>query len=439
MSAKPLVTVLITAYNSNVSYLNQAVKSAINQDYSNLEILLIDDGSTPKLDKLLEDRKHPKLRYKFIEHNGLPFGLIKGIQEANGKYIAILDHDDILTEDSIGKRVEKIEKEKVGLIYGDLDFIDGDNKVYSCRRFKDYPSIGNFVNALLSNIVTPLKHIGVMFNKEAIIKSGNYDSSLLFYFDIDLIIRVAKDHGFAHLPEVVAKYRTHGKNTSSKNRLYGLKYKLKVVNKQIEKPSKNYTLKTKVIINEFAKKIYELFSIKKNQFLFDILSNVSMKDIIYTKKSIGKDFKPIKIYKIRTMYKNAEYDVNHSKEVINQNGKPSKDPRILSWGSFFRRNWIDEIPQIYNLLKRDIKLVGIRPKTKLSWDYYPKELMEETLKYRPGLFGFQYASREEGDFDLHIKNMKIYLEEYKRNPIGTDIKYITKILTNILFKGLRSS
>lgn len=166
-------------------------------------------------------------------------------------------------------------------------------------------------------------------------------------------------------------------------------------------------------------------------------------DLIYTRETWGKDGIPIKIYKIRTMIPNANENLQ---EVLNEGidtyGNPINDPRITRVGRFLRRYWIDEFPQIYNLLRRDIKVVGIRPLEKSFWELYPPELKEEALKQRPGLIGVQYAHRDYKrgeDFDTCISIFQKYLRESKSHPLWTDTKYFFKIMFNIIFRGVRSS
>jgi glycosyltransferase involved in cell wall biosynthesis len=212
--ADPLVTVLITAYNTKPEYLNEAVESAITQDYPNLEVLLIDDGSNPKLSDCLKRKDHPRLRYQYIDHLGIPFSLIRGMIEAKGEYVAILDHDDIMTEHSVRLRAEKLVCEHVGLVYGDIGYIDKQGRPYGTRHYKDYPDVDSFCQAVMSAFFPPLKHSGIMFDRNAVLNVGNYDSNLRSDYDNDLCIKVAKAYGFSHLGQIVVQYRTYDRNVS---------------------------------------------------------------------------------------------------------------------------------------------------------------------------------------------------------------------------------
>jgi len=163
-----------------------------------------------------------------------------------------------------------------------------------------------------------------------------------------------------------------------------------------------------------------------------------MKDFIYIKRSLGKGGRQIDIYKIRTMRPSHE-ETYPEPDNMDQYGKPVENRRVTQVGKFLRRYWIDELPQIWNLVRGDIRIVGVRPMGAEVWDYFPKDVREEALKNRPGLFGFQYAFAEDGDFETHIEWMRQYLKEMRERPYSTDLKYMSRILINIFFRGVRSS
>ena len=165
-----------------------------------------------------------------------------------------------------------------------------------------------------------------------------------------------------------------------------------------------------------------------------------MKDVFYVKECLGKDREPISVYKFRTMIVGAEDKWDAVvRNGLDGHGKVLNDPRIIPMGNFLRKYWIDELPQLYNLIRGDLKIVGIRPQTKIEWERFPQEIMERTLKQKPGLMAECYAFQKTDDLKGHLKSMEKYLDEWERDPIGTDCKYFSKITQNILFGGVRSS
>ena len=163
--------------------------------------------------------------------------------------------------------------------------------------------------------------------------------------------------------------------------------------------------------------------------------------LIYKMPRIGKDGKIIKVYKLRTMHPYSEYlqDYILKANGYAETGKPAADFRIPAWGKFFRRFWIDEIPQLINVLKGDMKLVGIRPVSERYFQDIPKEMQKLRLTQKPGCIPPYVALNREGNVMSVLQSEKEYLEEKLRNPYTTDTKYFFKAIFNIVFKQKRSA
>lgn len=104
-----LVTVFIPVYNAE-KYIKESLESIINQTYKNLEILIIDDGSTDDSLKIISSYNDSRIRIlKNVENKGLPYTRNKGLREAKGKYMAIMDADDISELNRIEEQVKLME------------------------------------------------------------------------------------------------------------------------------------------------------------------------------------------------------------------------------------------------------------------------------------------------------------------------------------------
>ena len=164
-----------------------------------------------------------------------------------------------------------------------------------------------------------------------------------------------------------------------------------------------------------------------------------IESIFYVRESLGKGGKPIKVYKFRTMKDSPHTLDGVVQQDLNQYGHPKEETReFVRGGRFLRKAWIDELPQIYNLIRGDMRVVGIRPMKEEYWERYPQDVRDKALKVKPGLVGVQY-SHIEGDFNTHISTLRKYLEEREQRPFLTDIKYFLRIMFNIVFKGVRST
>lgn len=160
---------------------------------------------------------------------------------------------------------------------------------------------------------------------------------------------------------------------------------------------------------------------------------------IFRMQRVGRNGKLITIYKLRTMHPYSEYLQQYilEKHGLDSDGKFSKDYRVSSWGQFLRKYWIDELPMIINVLKGDLKIVGVRPISAQYFQMYPSELRALRSAVKPGLFPPFYADCP-GSFEEIVKSEIRYLESYNKNPLVTDVRYLLLGLYNIIFKKIRS-
>jgi lipopolysaccharide/colanic/teichoic acid biosynthesis glycosyltransferase len=160
---------------------------------------------------------------------------------------------------------------------------------------------------------------------------------------------------------------------------------------------------------------------------------------IFKMKRVGFKGNIISVYKFRTMSPYSEYV---QKKVIEENlldegGKVKDDYRITFYGKFLRKYWIDELPMIINWLKRDLKIVGVRPLSEDYYSRYPVDLKELRIKTKPGLVPPYYVDLPV-TFEEICNSERNYLIQYFKSPYKTDIVYFFKSAWNILIKRKRS-
>ncbi|CAM3948394.1 sugar transferase [Flavobacterium branchiophilum] len=155
---------------------------------------------------------------------------------------------------------------------------------------------------------------------------------------------------------------------------------------------------------------------------------------------IGKDSKIIKVYKLRTMHAYSEYIQKYVFEQNNlaEGGKLKNDFRIPTYGEKLRKYWIDELPMLINLLKGEMKIIGVRPLSAHYLSLYNPELVALRTQTKPGLLPPFYADSPK-TLDEIMDSEKKYLLQYLKSPFKTDVKYFFKILHTIFIKGKRSS
>jgi len=161
---------------------------------------------------------------------------------------------------------------------------------------------------------------------------------------------------------------------------------------------------------------------------------------LFKMSRVGKDGKIIYVYKFRTMHPYAEYlqDYIIKMHGYSDIGKPANDFRLTRWGKFMRRLWLDEMPQLINVFKGEMKLVGVRPISQRFLKEYPEDVLQLRLKQKPGCIP-PYVALLKQDIKEYIESERIYLNEREKHPYSTDIKYFMKAVYNILTNKIRSS
>ena len=155
----------------------------------------------------------------------------------------------------------------------------------------------------------------------------------------------------------------------------------------------------------------------------------------------GKDGKLIKVYKFRTMHSYSQYiqDYVYEHNKLDHSGKLTNDFRVNIWGRLFRSAWFDEFPMILNVLKGDMKWVGVRPLTPHFFSLYTPEMQELRSKVKPGLLPPLYYERKTPiGLDEVQESERRYIEAYLEHPFRTDWKYFWGIVSNILLRSKRS-
>lgn len=161
---------------------------------------------------------------------------------------------------------------------------------------------------------------------------------------------------------------------------------------------------------------------------------------LFKMKRIGKNNKPITVYKFRTMHPYAEYlqEYIYTLNSLKAGGKFNDDFRITSWGKFMRKCWIDELPMIVNLLKGQIKLVGVRPLSEHYLSLYSDELKQKRITAKPGLVPPFYADLPISLEEIMNSELR-YLNSYNNHALKTDFSYFFKAFNNIVFKNVRTN
>ena len=202
----PLVSVLVPVYRTNLDILRETIDSVKNQGYHNWELCLADDGSDqPELTAFLEKEAAGDSRIHVVsrsERRGISAASNDALDLATGEYIALLDHDDLLTEDALFCMVGELQgNDRPDLLYSDEDHIDE-----SGRRFSPFFKPDWSPDLVLSeNYVTHL----MMFRRDLALAVGGFRSEFDLSQDHDILLRMSeKANWIAHVPKVLYHWRT---------------------------------------------------------------------------------------------------------------------------------------------------------------------------------------------------------------------------------------
>lgn len=156
----------------------------------------------------------------------------------------------------------------------------------------------------------------------------------------------------------------------------------------------------------------------------------------------GKNEKDIVVHKFRTMFTYSEYIQSYIYQYqhLEIGGKFKDDYRVTAWGRFLRKVWLDELPMVWNLLRGDIKLVGVRPLSKQYFNLYSTEMQELRSRTKPGLLPpFYYERTSPKTLEEVQESERRYLVAYLEHPFKTDWRYFWGIVGNILFRRKHSA
>lgn len=245
----PKISVIIPTYN-RASCIAKAIDSALNQTYKNIEILVVDDGSTDNTPVVLKDYMN-KIRYFYKDNGGVSSARNFGIRNATGDYISFLDSDDLWEQEKIDIQLNYLlKKENLSAVISDIKFInkygDATNRTNISTQI---PKEGMILKYLVTNFQTMCT---ILMKKQIFNEVGYFDESLTTAEDIDMLMRIASKYqiGIISMPLVLVNNSASGLSNRlfTGNRLTVIE-KLKQYNPQFAAKHKNLVLSAITKIN----------------------------------------------------------------------------------------------------------------------------------------------------------------------------------------------
>jgi glycosyltransferase involved in cell wall biosynthesis len=233
----PLVSICIPTYNGE-KYLEEALISALNQTYHNIEIIISDDNSNDNtFDVVSQIKNNTKIPFFIYNHqqNGIASNWNNCVRKANGEYIKFLFQDDIISPNCIEKMMQiALKDKKIGLVFSKRNFLYMDRNNFVDEMIKNYKELHIYwpnlksinsgtkllrkCNCLLD---TPMNKVGeptvVLLKKEVFSKVGYFNEKLVQILDYEFWYRVFKYYKIGFINEELASFRLHDMQASQKD------------------------------------------------------------------------------------------------------------------------------------------------------------------------------------------------------------------------------
>lgn len=209
----PKISIIVPLYNTPEKFLKEMIDSVYNQSYSNWQLVLADasDKDLPHIKKVVDSYGDSRIVYeKLAENKGISENTNKGFALADGDYLALLDHDDVILPNAIYENVKAINETGAQVLYSDEITLDGELKHLIQFHFKiDYaPEFLRGVNYITHFLVFERK----LFEQVGAYEDATYDGAQ----DFDLTLRLSeKANKVHHIPKVLYYWRGHAGSTAN--------------------------------------------------------------------------------------------------------------------------------------------------------------------------------------------------------------------------------
>ena len=229
VSYRPLFSVIMPVYNacrSNGSYFINALESIAHQSYDNLELIIVDDGSTDDSRNLYEKfyKDHPDLTIKIFHkiNGGQSSARNFGASKSSGEYLAFIDQDDEWYANKLEIYLPYIQGNHYDLIYSDADTIDGNGNIVHCNihqsLFAGWPHPKKCIEDILFKDIFVMPGI-MIIKRESFFRVGGFDEDLSGYEDDDLVIRLYENGSICYIPCSTLRWRQYNDNYSHSHRM----------------------------------------------------------------------------------------------------------------------------------------------------------------------------------------------------------------------------
>lgn len=198
----PKITIITPSYNQG-KYLEETIRSVLDQNYPHLEYLIFDGGSTDNSLEIIRKYETRLTFWKSEKDKGQSDAINKGLRIATGDIIGWLNSDDLLVPGSLFKIAEAFQQSSTHIIFSPINMIDADSRINSTSDRK----IMDFKSMLFGSQV--VNQEGIFWRRIVHERVGYIDISLNFAMDYDFFLRCCMQFKPTHVPQILASHRKH--------------------------------------------------------------------------------------------------------------------------------------------------------------------------------------------------------------------------------------
>jgi glycosyltransferase involved in cell wall biosynthesis len=214
VSKTPEVSVVIPAYNAS-RFIPNVMDSILGQDYTNYEILFIDDGSTDDSVHKIQAYNSSKVKIFSKKNEGPAKTRNFGTLQATGKFVAFHDADDAWHTSKLSKQVALFQaRPSLGLVFSNAHYVDMQSNRVLGEAVPSGLDRQNFSKELMTRGCFILTS-SVIIRRDALLAVGMFDDSLIFAEDWDLFFRISERYEVDYVPEVLLEQRAHHESITS--------------------------------------------------------------------------------------------------------------------------------------------------------------------------------------------------------------------------------
>jgi glycosyltransferase involved in cell wall biosynthesis len=206
--AAPVVSVITTVYNGHC-FLDACVRSVLDEAEPALELVVVSDGSTDGTEGYLEGLADPRVTTAIGPRRGRAAALNDAIGRSRGRYLAILDADDVALPGRFARSMAYLDAHPDVVAVGSASWVHIDGEGHELGRRHLPVETDGAIREMLRHERVPFPHSTVTLRREAVEAVGGYDEHLVHAADLDLYVRLAPHGQFAALAEPLAASRRH--------------------------------------------------------------------------------------------------------------------------------------------------------------------------------------------------------------------------------------